>query len=162
MKLLICYHHLWRMFLGLWDCPIHYLKEIDKIRMIRKRKNWKVAATFSNRFTWSLTWEFCLFQSIFQRTKMTPQQNIILHYITKYRNTIRKHTVIEICLRHFTWDPSLSEWENFWGPIPPVLSLLCNALCRRTYLHIFHWLLFLPLLFLSSKYSAFFMCSCLD
>lgn len=91
MKLLICYHHLWRMFLGLWDCPIHYLKEIDKIRMIRKRKNWKVAATFSNRFTWSLTWNSCLFQSIFQRTKMTPQQNIILHYITKYRNTIRKH-----------------------------------------------------------------------
>ena len=66
-------------------------KEIDKIRVIRKRKNWKVAATFSNRFTWSLTWNSCLFQSIFQRTKMTPQQNIILHYITKYRNTIRKH-----------------------------------------------------------------------
>lgn len=43
---------------------------------------------------------------------------------------------------------------KLWGPTPPILSLLCNALCRRTYLHIFHWLLFLPL-FLSSKYSAF-------
>ena len=161
MKLLICNHHLWRMCLGLWDCPIHYLKEIDKIRAIRKRKNWKVAATSSNRFTWSLPWNSCLFQSIFQRTKMTPQQNVILHYITNCRNTIRKHfhrnlykgTLHEIpaSLNWKTGDQHLLFFHYFaMASVGGLISKYFNgfSFCTSS--------------FSSSKYSAFFMCSCLD